>query len=327
MNNALIVFLLFTVTLGAACTRSEQSQTDTKLNTPVVRSGFALAYDQHRERVVLFGGQDSADVMLGDTWEWHGGRWHPVSPAGRAPSPRINAAVAYDQRLQKIVLFGGIDSTGYRNDTWSYNGVQWEQIATGRAPSPRQLATAAFDPIHDNLVLFGGRAENGARLGDTWLFEENEWHLTAENGPSPRSSHAMVYDDSEMSIMVYGGYDGNMLSDTWLWFGGRWQQMETSEGPARLHAAMVYDRQRSGTLVVGGFGERGRTNTVWLLKDKRWTLLEPEGTLPETRAEHEAAYIPSSGILIFGGVVGADPRQRVRANDTWLLRGGAWIQY
>jgi len=322
-----INILMTSSVLLSACSGNKQQPGIAEAFNPQPRSGYAMAYDANRERVVLFGGQDSSDVKLNDTWEWYENKWHKVKHAGETPSPRINAAIAYDQQEQKIILFGGIDSTGFLQDTWAYGKNGWEQMTVRNAPSPRQLATAAYDAIHHNTVLFGGRDENGDRLGDTWIFEDSEWSLAAETGPSPRSSHAMVHDDSEMSILMYGGYDGNMLSDIWLWLGGQWRQMESNEGPPRLHAAVVYDANRRGSLVIGGFGTAGRTNDVWMLKNREWIKLDMEGNLPKTRAEHEAAYVPGSGTLVFGGVVGTDPRTRIRANDTWLLNGDLWLKY
>jgi hypothetical protein len=38
------------------------------------RFGSAMAYDAHRNRVVLFGGFTGASY-LSDTWEWDGGQW------------------------------------------------------------------------------------------------------------------------------------------------------------------------------------------------------------------------------------------------------------
>jgi hypothetical protein len=46
-------------------------------NTPTApprRRGTAMAYDQARSRVVLYGG-DGESGLLGDTWEWDGRRW------------------------------------------------------------------------------------------------------------------------------------------------------------------------------------------------------------------------------------------------------------
>jgi hypothetical protein len=40
-----------------------------------------MAYDPASGKVLLFGGQDAANVRLNDTWSWTG-------PTGRSSSPR-----------------------------------------------------------------------------------------------------------------------------------------------------------------------------------------------------------------------------------------------
>src|SRR5919199_84947 len=43
---------------------------------PSPRFGCALSYDTNRQRIVLFGGWDTANAKLaGDTWEWDGTEW------------------------------------------------------------------------------------------------------------------------------------------------------------------------------------------------------------------------------------------------------------
>lgn len=152
---------------------------------PSERSGFVLGYDEERERIVLFGGQDTVDDLLGDTWEWFDDDWHSVQLTTSPPSPRINAALAYEPPNERFILFGGIDRTGHRNDTWSYSDGKWIPIDTGNAPSPRQLATAAYDRKSGHLVLFGGRTSEGERLGDTWIFEQTAGRRSRVSVPQP----------------------------------------------------------------------------------------------------------------------------------------------
>src|SRR5690242_347699 len=47
------------------------------------RSDHAMAYDPARNRLVLFGGFDSA--VLGDTWEWDGQSWTRLTPSTSPP--------------------------------------------------------------------------------------------------------------------------------------------------------------------------------------------------------------------------------------------------
>ena len=48
-------------------------------SAPTRRRGTAMAYDEQRGRMVLFGGTDDSGI-LGDTWEWDGSTWTRVSP-------------------------------------------------------------------------------------------------------------------------------------------------------------------------------------------------------------------------------------------------------
>ena len=48
--------------------------------------------------------------------------------------------MTYDPVSGKIIAFGGFDGTGYLNDTWSFDGTSWMQIATQSAPPPRAAA-------------------------------------------------------------------------------------------------------------------------------------------------------------------------------------------
>jgi hypothetical protein len=61
--------------------------------------------------VVLFGGYDSTNECLFDgTWTWDGTTWTKQAPAVH-PSPRADAAMAYDAATGTAVLFGGTVST------------------------------------------------------------------------------------------------------------------------------------------------------------------------------------------------------------------------
>ena len=122
---------------------------------PDPRTFPAMAYDAARGEVVLFGGNrvlfgDSTHppAMLGDTWVLRGDRWTRASAAG--PSPRAEAAIAYDSGRRRIVLFGGYDLSPEGRphrlgDTWEWDGIRWSRAAdTG--PPPRSGAGMAWRP-------------------------------------------------------------------------------------------------------------------------------------------------------------------------------------
>lgn len=147
-----------------------------------VRNAHAIAYDSDRGRVVLFGGANASKVR-GDTWEWDGRRWSPVSQAG--PGPRTFPAMTYDSVRKKVVPFGGNrvlfgrtpEENRFLDDTWEWDGRRWAQIPAA-GPAPRAEAAMAFDGRPGRVVLFGGYngvGEARRRLEDTWEWDGDKW--------------------------------------------------------------------------------------------------------------------------------------------------------
>jgi hypothetical protein len=65
--------------------------------------------------------------------------WSRANPTGAVPTPRIDAPIAYDAVGRQLLMFGGQDTSGDRNDLWPYSvdGQQWTQVRPGGlAPSP-----------------------------------------------------------------------------------------------------------------------------------------------------------------------------------------------
>jgi hypothetical protein len=79
-------------------------------NNPPDRLGAALAFDQARGTVVMFGGQQALNgvrgQVLADTWEWDGQGWSQDQPLA-SPSGRAFTATAYDATTTNVFLSGG----------------------------------------------------------------------------------------------------------------------------------------------------------------------------------------------------------------------------
>ena len=164
---------------------------------PSPRAHPVLAFDSSRQRVVLFGGcfDDSSHRYYGDTWEWDGSSWSLRSETG--PAPRDGHAMAFDELLGAVVLFGGADDPYHlRGDTWAWDGNSWTLLST-TGPSARHVHAMAYDSGRGVTVLFGGN-ENWSYDGDTW-----ELH-TLRFITQPVGAVVKIGQTAEFSVVAQG---------------------------------------------------------------------------------------------------------------------------
>ncbi|GAB5518892.1 MAG: hypothetical protein RhofKO_11430 [Rhodothermales bacterium] len=198
---------------------------------PSARAEASMAYDQARQRLVLFGGyrmEAGELVRLGDTWEWDGETWALMSTNG--PSPRNGAAMVYDSHREHIVLFGGSGASG---ETWTWTGTTWTLIEAAVAHG-RFNAAMAYDARQQVILRFGGW-DGEARVGDTWTYDDTVWENVSTTGPDARNHAAMAYDAKRETLVLFGGHDGpRVFGDTWEWSGEAWLQKHHSDPHARV---------------------------------------------------------------------------------------------
>ena len=76
--------------------------------------------------ILLFGGAriDANVTHLNDTWLWNGTVWEQLLVEG--PSPRVHAAMAFDQERNVVVMTGGSNGpNAILQDTWEWDGQTW----------------------------------------------------------------------------------------------------------------------------------------------------------------------------------------------------------
>lgn len=147
-------------------------------STPPRRILHGMAYDPNPGEAIMYGGRTafSGGAPLADTWVYGGGgnpSWSLRQPAS-SPGLVSSATMAFDGRLQRVVLFGWNASS---QETWSWDNVtiNWHFVTTNHAPSSRSTPEMAFDPVAQQVVLFGGRRglvnNNQApeAYNDTWV--------------------------------------------------------------------------------------------------------------------------------------------------------------
>ena len=107
-----------TQTWSQACTGCVAGTTK-----PEPRSGFGMAYDSRRGKVVLFGGYNGAAPpgnSFSDTWEWNGTVWTKTDAIS---VPRQTFGMAFDANRGRTVMFGGFQSGQGTptSETWEYH--------------------------------------------------------------------------------------------------------------------------------------------------------------------------------------------------------------
>lgn len=139
--------------------------------SPPIRARGRLTYDMGTGDMIYFGGRN-ASIALADTWRWDGATWSQVTTAN-APSSsgvagRFAYGMTYDALRERHVLFGGTRNGPTLNDTWEFDGIDWEQ-RTASGPVTRTGATFAYVIGQQKTYLFGGFG--GPQLDDTWEYQ------------------------------------------------------------------------------------------------------------------------------------------------------------
>lgn len=311
------------------------------LNTssPPERRGHVMALDEASGRVVLFGGLDENDQLLGDTWEWNGSEWNLRNTT--AFLAREQAALAYDPVRGGVVLFGG-RGTSLRNDTWLWDTVSGNWFPIAFAPPPARAGHAlAYDPIDGGMLMYGGTVDGSTTvMSDSWFLASSStaWtQLTEDAAPGARSEHVMVTHEAEGRIYLFGGYRSGSsrpeLEDCWRWNGAAlgWEQVVlpgTGQPGAGLSRVAVDPATGSAFMFGGGGDELDGYGTLgrmwrWNRTLETWDLLDAVG--PASRLSYVFVCDESTGkILLYGqyfseGVILADSWSFDTATETWTL--------
>jgi uncharacterized protein (TIGR03437 family) len=286
-----------------------------------------MAYDSAHGQVVLFGGENAANFLYGDTWVWDGSNWTQKSPPTSPPAREAHAMV-YDSAHGQVVLFGGNGAAsllgpGYLNDTWVWDGSNWTRKSPQISPPARFAHSMAYDSARGQVVLFGGTSSG--LFTDTWVWDGANWtQKSPPSIPPVRNFGAMAYDSAHAQVVLFGGNNGAFLNDTWAWDGSNWTRRFPPSSPsARDGHAMAYDSAHSEVVLFGGLFSNGYTtftdfNDTWVWDGSNWTKESPQFS-PLARDSHAMAYDADRDLVVsFGGAnVNA-----VFFNDTWTWNGG-----
>ncbi|MBK7864894.1 MAG: hypothetical protein IPJ65_41115 [Archangiaceae bacterium] len=305
------------------------------------RKNPGVAVDAAGGRVFVFGGTWSGYTSTGqylvrvmnDLQVFDGTGWKKVDAAG-APAARGGDAAVYDAARGKLMVFGGSDSGVAFDDTWTFDGTTWAQVATGTAahPSARVNARMAYDPERQRVVLFSGQGigAGGApvNLDDTWEWDGTAWHEMTGLTPRPegRGMHVLQWDPLRHKVMLVGGArhfpplpSGSAFADQWEWDGTQWAQLRPPGAlpPARTATTLAFAADRNVMVMYGGFDEVDLAD-VWEWDGQQWA---ERTTLPVPRSDFAFAQPRAAEGLLFGGYFAGGGSY---AGDTWRFKDGGW---
>lgn len=253
---------------------------------PSPRDAFAMVYDQFRDRVVVFGGVVSntpGNEFSRETFEYNPqtNQWVDRTSAF-GPSHRAYASAAYDPVRRITVLFGGGGDRQFsdlRQDTWSWDGSSWSQIASS-GPSPRRLFAMAYNGARGRVTLFGGFSDGnpGTYHSDTWELVWNlsgiaTWQQASISGPSPRSVAAMSFDPQSARVVLFGGGSASgVFGDFWSLTGPLLVQDQTIQTDICPSGTARFVVQPAGT---------GQFQFVWEYSTSNGWLSATDGSNPD----------------------------------------------
>ena len=270
---------------------------------PGPRSGAAIAYDTLRQRAILFGGvgywNGNEWVYDNSTWEWDGQDWiqinTPVSPSGRTLH-----AMAYDEKRQKVVMYGGQNAGGYLADLWEYDGTTWRRLCPVCNPAARYGHKMFFDLELQMILLYGGQNDE-IGYTEAWTWNGAIWgYYSFETSAPGIFNEPLIHISDEQRALSFipGDYGG-----TWVWKDASWSRLSLeSQPPLRGDAILVRDPYQESILLFGGIQDNSTLfNDTWILKGNVWTQIETSRH-PQERYRSIAFYDPiRKSIILYGG--------------------------
>jgi hypothetical protein len=228
-------------------------ETDTPPEGPPPRALHAMAYDEERRVVVLFGGKANTDpAYLDDTWEWDGIAWERRGEGLPGPEARIQTSMAFCPSLHAVVMFSGESSShgvaSHLADFWKYDHTGWNVLMEpgeewGDNPSPRPPGLPPLPSLSENctyegnpapcparytgmathrgrgsVILWGGQLRSTRPNEMMWEFDGVSWiGFDPELGWPEAQVRPLFYVRRDETVAMYGGNTTEPVRH--LWFG------------------------------------------------------------------------------------------------------------
>ncbi len=163
--------------------------------SPTYRSTPLLAYDDGRQKVILYDGPGNPIGSPTAFWEWD-----PISAGWSIRDPQDGVSSSYSNvmafdgvRKRAVILTEVFDPAGEVGQTWELDtrGPTFYVRTLSGSPAARTGAAMVFEPKRGTVVLFGGQILTGNVTNETWEYRVTGWGNgtgCAANSPSSCAS-------------------------------------------------------------------------------------------------------------------------------------------
>jgi len=175
------------------------------------RRYHSMAYDRINQKIVVYGGDGEVPNCGFKTciFMCRDKTWFQVPEDG--PVYTTTGDIAFDNNLNKIVLYGAHDGTWLFNT----NNNMWQEFQNIGSFGTMEHYSCIYDEKSQKTVIYGGSKNNQPDLSsETWTLNSSGW-IKGISGPVGRNQHDMVYDSHNHKSILFGGYAQDYLSDTW----------------------------------------------------------------------------------------------------------------
>lgn len=330
MHTSRSLFLLLAIGNGLAISAQTWTlQNPAPYPTTLARRTGGIAWHPLQGGLVMYGGLQSGPTLtLNDTWLWNGATWTQLTTT-TTPPPRWGHKMVYDSRRGRIVTFGGRSptTTAVANDTWEFDGVDWQQVFPAASPNARAFYGMAYDARRGKTVVFG--TQSGSTIGtaggnQTWEYDGTTWvQVLPATVPPGLESPAMAYDKGRGVVVMFGGYNatppGTDYRTTYEFDGVDWTLKTTANAPLTgYRTGMVYDDARGRLVLYGGYASATVQQKTWEYDGNDWTQVGTGG--PGRITEGYMEYLPTTGQTVYFGGSGPTVAGTVN-NETWVYSG------
>jgi len=306
---------------------------------PYGRDNSGMAWDPVRNRLVQFGGNGAScghnpPVNCRDTLELTripvysptvARTWVERFPATN-PGRRAVPKMVFVPFLDAVLLYGGANAGLRLDDTWLYDGDDWQLMCDPCAPGQRAGHGLIYDSQRQRVVLFSGATEASDSSNDIWEWDGVTWTEATPSGvpPSVRVGALVAYDPGRGVMVTYGGElpSGSGSDELFEYDGTEWRGPLTSVlDPAdRYDAGSAATWNGSEVMILGGYTGGVPAADAWSWNGVRWQQL-CVNCLGSPRRNAAIAYDSDRDLVVVAtGYDGSD-----EMNDTWEW-DGAWRQ-